>query len=157
MVVLDTPEVQPGGWGSAHLSFLYGPLDIFLDSFLRTEKLLDVEPSNTVGIAGCIPVLVSTSKPSHASHGDSDDFALARALDPACQAASARSHDKRGSPPRVPWGRARSAVPAKAPLRPRGSGLEFCLEQANSKLWQHLVHQVSQGTYAGSALRGLVL
>lgn len=131
VVVLDTPEVlEPNSWGS-HLSFLYGPLDIFLDVVLRnTAELLEVEPSNTVGMAGCIPVLVpsSSSSPTAAHVGDFGD--LARALDPSTAAAAAQALDGPGAPLR----RSRSEVPARAPTRPKGSGLEVCLEQANSTL-----------------------
>lgn len=156
VVVLDTPEVlepwEPhrASWGS-HLSFLYGPLDIFLDVVLRnTAELLEVEPSNTVGMAGCIPVLVpSSSSPRPADLGDFGD--LARALDPSTAAAPALDA--------APLRRSRSAVPARAPTRPKGSGLEVCLEQANSTLGSSpsmsiwCVHLTSE---LGSHSRGLV-
>ena len=136
VVVLDTPEVQPGAWGSMHLSFLYGPLEIFLDTVLRASAdQLEVEPSNTVGMAGCIPVLVPEPGTPRCTVG-SDDFALARALDPetANLAASARA-PAAAAGARPFFRRSRSAVPAKAPLRPKGSSMEICLEQANLTLW----------------------
>ena len=133
VVVLHTVEVLDHD--AVHLSFLYGPLELLWDPAaasvqLPTMHLLEAEPSNTVGMPGCIPVLVAPreAEPSN----DDDDFALARALAPetARDAASARA----GRAPRC-LGRSRSAVPATAPSRPRASGLEACLEQANLKLW----------------------
>eukprot|EP00438_Fugacium_kawagutii_P009186 Skav231830 [mRNA] locus=scaffold4309:9242:25827:+ [translate_table: standard] len=136
VVVSDTPEVrepldplEPNSWGR-HLSFLYGPLDIFLDLVERTTgQLLEVEPSSTVGMAGCIPVLVPSS-PRAADLGDFGD--LARALDPSTAAPAPDGHG--------PLPRHRSEVPARAPTRPKGSGLEVCLEQANSTLGSSRCH-----------------
>lgn len=135
VVVLDTVEVLDHDAG--HLSFLYGPLELLWDpaaASVQMGALLEAEPSNTVGMSGCIPVLVA---PREAEPNDDDDFALARALAPetARDAASARA----GRAPRS-LGRSRSAVPATAPLRPRASGLEACLEQANLKLWPASSH-----------------
>ena len=137
VVVLDTVEVLDHD--AVHLSFLYGPLELLWDPAAASVQmqLLEAEPSNTVGMPGCIPVLVAPREAQH--NGENDDFALARALAPetARDAASARA----GRAPRS-LGRSRSAVPATAPLRPRASGLEACLEQANLKLWPASSHDI---------------
>lgn len=149
VVVLDTPEVQPGAWGSMHLSFLYGPLEIFLDTVLRTSAdQLEVEPSNTVGMAGCIPVLVP--EPGTPRCTGSDDFALARALDPETANLAASARAAAGARPL--FRRSRSAVPAQAPLRPKGSSMEICLEQANLKAFAHLLQRNTSDAFTSKTL-----